>query len=114
MLSNQEEHYDNTGIRKAIVLTRYVNVIKNWIMYERTGEQRFIVVPTMGIMDFDYTDEQIKIMLGENERTSVNLKVSETYKNIFNTIKKYIENEKNELKDDNLKQEIEVLDILTE
>ena len=113
MFGNQEEHYDNTGIRKAIALTRYANVIKNWIMYERTGEQRFIILPTIGILDFDYTEEQIKVMLGRNERTSVNLKVSDTYKNLFNTIKQYIENEINELKDDNLKQEIEILDILT-
>ena len=112
-LGNQEEHYDNTGIRKAIVLTRYVNIIKNWIMYERTGEQRFIIIPAIGILDFDYTEDQIVVMLGRNERTSVKLKVSDTYKSIFNTIKQYILNENNELKDDSLKQEIEILDILT-
>ena len=108
-----EEHYDNTGIRKAIVLTRYANILKNWIMYERTGEQRFIIVPAIGILDFDYTEDQIVVMLGRNERTSVALKVSDTYKSIFNTIKQYILNENNELKDDSLKQEIEILDILT-
>ena len=52
-------------------------------------------------------------MLGRNERTSVKLKVSDTYKSIFNTIKQYILNENNELKDDNFKKEIEILDILT-
>ena len=110
---SQEEHYDNTGIRKAIVLTRYANVVKNWIMYERTGEQRFIIIPAIGILDFDYTEDQIVVMLGRNERTSVKLKVSDTYKSIFNTIKQYILNENNELKDDNFKKEIEILDILT-
>lgn len=113
IMAEQNEHYDNTGIRKAIVLTRYANTIKNWIMYERTGEQRFIIIPTIGIMDFDYTEDQIRLMLGENERTSVNLKVSDTYKNIFNTIKQYILNENNELKDENLKQEVEILEKLT-
>ena len=110
---SQEEHYDNTGIRKAIVLTRYANVVKNWIMYERTGEQRFIIIPAIGILDFDYTEDQIVVMLGRNERTSVKLKVSDTYKSAFNTIKQYILNENNELKDDNFKQEIEILDLLT-
>ena len=113
MFGNQVEHYDNTGIRKAIVLTRYANVIKNWIMFERTGEQRFIILPAIGILDFDYTEDQIIVMLGRNERTSVGLKVSDTYKNTFNTIKQYIQSENNELKDDKLKQEIEILDILT-
>ena len=113
IFAEQGEHYDNTGIRKAIVLTRYANILKNWIMYERTGEQRFIILPTIGIIDFDYTEDQIKVMLGINERTSVNLKVSDTYKNLFNIIKQYIQNENNELKDDNLKQEIEILEKLT-
>ena len=113
IMAEQNEHYDNTGIRKAIVLTRYANALKNWIMYERTGEQRFIILPTIGILDFDYTEEQIRVMLGRNERTSVNLKVSDTYKNTFNTIKQYILNENNELKDENLKQEIEILEKLT-
>ena len=113
IFAEQNEHYDNTGIRKAIVLTRYANTIKNWIMYERTGEQRFIIIPAVGIMDFDYTEEQIRLILGKNERTSVKLKVSDTYKNIFNTIKQYILNENNELKDETLKQEIEILEDLT-
>ena len=111
--AEQNEHYDNTGIRKAIVLTRYVNTLKNWIMYERTGEQRFIILPTIGIMDFEYTEDQIRIMLGRNERTSVSLKVSDTYKNIFNIIKQYMLSQNNELKDENLKQEIEILEKLT-
>ena len=113
VFAEQNEHYDNTGIRKAIVLTRYANTIKNWIMYERTGEQRFIILPTIGILDFEYTEDQIRVMLGRNERTSVNLKVSDTYKNIFNTIKQYILSQNNELKDENLKQEIEILEKLT-
>ena len=113
IFAEQNEHYDNTGIRKAIVLTRYANTLKNWIMYERIGEQRFIVLPTIGIMDFDYTEEQIRLMLGKNERTSVKLKVSDTYKNIFNTIKQYMLSQNNELKDENLKQEIEILEKLT-
>ena len=33
-----EEYYENSGIRKAIALTRYVNVLKNWILYERSEE----------------------------------------------------------------------------
>ena len=113
IFTEKDEHYDNTGIRKAILLTRYVNVIKNWIMYERTGEQRFIIIPTIGISDFDITQEQIRIMLGQNERTSVKLKVSVIYKKSFNTLKQYILKENNEIKDENLKQEINVLELLT-
>ena len=51
-------------------------------------------------------------MLGINERTSVNLKVSEKYKEVFSKLREYIIREKDEVKDDDLKQEIEILDKL--
>ena len=111
--AEQEEHYDNTGIRKAIVLTRYANAVKNWIMYERTKEPRFVILPDNGIMDFNYTEDEVRLMLGRNERTSVKLSVSDTYKNVFNTIKQYITNENEQIKDENLKQEIEILEKLS-
>ena len=111
--AEQEEHYDNTGIRKAIVLTRYANAVKNWIMYERTREPRFVILPDNGIMDFNYTEDEVHLMLGRNERTSVKLSVSDTYKNVFNTIKQYITNENEQIKDENLKQEIEILEKLS-
>ncbi|MBR0427700.1 MAG: VWA domain-containing protein [Clostridia bacterium] len=111
--AEQEEHYDNTGIRKAIALTRYANAIKNWIMYERTGEQRFVIIPAIGIKDFNDSEDEIHVMLGRNERTSVKLSVSDTYKNVFNTIKQYITSENEQIKDENLKQEIEILEKLS-
>ncbi len=111
-IDTQQEHYDNTGIRKAIVLTRYVNAIKNWIMYERTEEQRFIILPTVGIFDCDYTPEEVRVMLGENERTSVKLTVSQNYKEIFEQIKQYILEENSQIGDTTLEQEIKILDKL--
>ncbi len=29
------EHYDNSGIRKALLLTRYVNLVRQWLRAER-------------------------------------------------------------------------------
>lgn len=105
-----EEFYENTGIRKAVALTRYANTLKSWILYERSNkDERFYIGENIGVIDCDYTIEDIQIILGENERTSVKLTVSEEYKENFRKIKSYLENEKNELKDDNLKQEIELL-----
>ncbi|MGN1311226.1 MAG: VWA domain-containing protein [Clostridia bacterium] len=111
-LEDREEYYENTGIRKAILLTRYVNVLKNWILYERSEEEQFIISPYYGIEDCNYTTEEIYRILGENERTSVKLSVSEEYRNTFNTIKEYIEQENKYIKDSDLKQEIELLEKL--
>lgn len=112
--NENKEFYENTGIRKSIALVRYANTIKNWILYERidNNKDKFILNENCGIKDFDYTKEEIYKILGEHERTSVNLTVSEDYKNIFKTIKDYMENEMTEVNDKDLKQEIEILDKL--
>lgn len=107
------EFYENTGIRKGIALTRYANTLKSWILYERTNkDERFYIYEDVGIIDCDYVKEDVRKILGENERTSVKLAVSEEYKENFRKIKAYLENEKTELKDDDLKKEIDLLEEL--
>ena len=107
------ENYENTGIRKAIVLTRYTNLMKNWILYERAdNNMKFVIDNTTGITDCIYSKEEIYGVLGENERMSTDLSVSEEYKGLFKKFKEYLSNEMIEIGDDNLKQEVEVLDIL--
>ena len=108
-----EEYYDNTGIRKGIALTRYANLMKNWILYERGEENRtFVINNTTGIKDCDYIPEQIVVMLGENERSSVKLSVSDEYRKIFSNFKEYFKSEMNEIGDEDMKQEIDILDML--
>ena len=111
---NDNEFYANSGIRKSIALVRYANCLKDWILYERSNNsERFYINNEKGIIECSgYTKEDIKNILGENERTSTKLSVSGEYKNIFEKVKKYLENEKNEVKDDTLKQEIDLLQIL--
>lgn len=111
-LDKTEEYYENTGIRKAILLERYANTLKNWIMYERTQDSKYIIQPAIGIIDCNLTKDEVYTILGENERKSVTLKVSSKYKEIFSNLKKYIENENNNIKDKTLEQEIEVLNNL--
>lgn len=111
---NGEDFYENDGIRKAIVLSRYVNVLKDWIMYERTSDEIFICKGTSGIIEFECEEDwtQSLIKLGIHERQSEKLSVSNEYKEIFNQMKNYIEKENLEIKDDTLKQEIELLEEL--
>ena len=110
--NTNEEFYDNSGIRKAIVLTRYVNILKSWILFERTEDKKFMIGPSKGIVDLFYTEDEITQILGEHERISVKLKVSEEFKEILRNLKEYILKENKEIKDDTLKKEIEVLDML--
>ena len=108
----KEEFYDNSGIRKAIVLTRYANILKTWILYERSGDDKFMIRSKKGIIDLFYTVEEVSNILGEHERMSVKLKVSEEYKEILKNIKEYIQKENKEIMDKGLEKEIEILDEL--
>ena len=73
-----------------------------------------MIGPSKGIVDLFYTEDEITKILGEHERMSVKLKVSEEYKEILRNMKEYILKENKEIKDDTLKKEIEVLDMLIE
>ncbi len=110
--NNMEDYYENDGIRKAIVLSRYANVLKDWIMYERTNDRVFICYD--GIVEPKYEDyyPEVLYQLGIHERTSEKLTVSNEYKEIFTKMKEYIEKENLEIKDDTLKQELDILNIL--
>ena len=115
--SKTEEYYDNTGIRKGIVLARYVNLIKNWTEYERSEDDRFLITPIFGILDYpeeeknnDYDDYYYYGYYSENERTSVKLTVSNEYKEIFQIFKTYMESEIKEIGDNSLNQEIKILE----
>lgn len=112
--NSDEDYYDNLGIQKAIVLARYVNTIKNWIIYEKSNNQEFIISAETGISEFVYDEDYIKNVLGVNERTSTKLTVNENYKENFKVIKNYLEEENKELNDEYLENEIEILQTLIE
>ena len=111
--SPKEEYYDNTGIRKGIVLTRYTNLMKDWILYERSERKpMYLVKYETGIIDNDYSADEVRIILGENERTSTKLTVSDSYKELFRKFREYMGAEISAIGDDSMKQEVDILDIL--
>ncbi len=121
-----KEHYDNTGIRKAIALTRYANVMKDWILFERANyiekkdldiqvknKNKVLITNETGIVDCPYVEpEDVRILLGENERTSQSINVSDEYVDILMTLKNYLKNEIKEIGDEEMNQEVELLDLL--
>lgn len=110
---SEDETYANTGIRKAIALTRYANTMKNWVLYERSEEPRFLILPVNGIFDCEcQTVEEVRIALGEHERMSVKLSVSDEYKEIFNSLKTYLAAEIDAIGDETMEKEIELINKL--
>lgn len=106
------DYYENDGIRKGILLARYADLIKNWLIDEwryvpdlrpvmpiLISEKDGIIVPPI-----DYYD------LNEWERISSDLSVLPAYKRIFTHFKEYFEDEMAKIGDDNLKKELEILE----
>ena len=124
--NDKDEKYDNTGIRKAIVLTRYANLMKDWILYERMNsieneldvmikadKNKLLVTNETGITDCPYNNnEDIRKLLGQNERQSQKLNVSSEYAETLVKFKEYMKNEIKEIGDNDMNQEIEILDLL--
>ncbi len=100
------DFYQNNGVRKAILLTRYADLLKNWMIDERTatgkGEK---IVPsvtlTSGIV--------IPVELGEWERQSLPLTVSDPYPELFGRFRDYFQSEAQAIGDGALSQEDEIL-----
>jgi Ca-activated chloride channel family protein len=117
-----EDYYENTGIRKGILLARYADLMKNWIIDEREAYEDD---------DWDGDDDgwprriqpsityEIGIIcpppfppfyeLNEWERQSMDLVVSDHYKDLFDKFIDYFAEEMDEIGDESLEKELEIL-----
>ncbi len=107
--SKDPDYYQNSGIRKAILLSRYADLLKDWTLDERKALDTGVrVVPAVnserGIV--------VPVILGEWERQSQPLQVSEPYRKLFSVFGSYFTEEKAAIGDDTLQQEQDILDKL--
>ncbi|MCK5283425.1 MAG: VWA domain-containing protein [Nanoarchaeota archaeon] len=109
------DYYDNTGIRKGILLARYVNVIRNWIDDERDSyQQKKPIVPMITYEKGIVIPPDVETpILGRWERQSIPLQVSDEYKSIIGDFKDYFESESQAIGDDTLAQEVDIMEKLT-
>jgi Ca-activated chloride channel family protein len=109
--NNENEYYANTGIHKGVVLSRYVNVMKDWIVHEaELAPEAQIEIPIVR-----YTEEGIPIIeviaeLGRWERTSNRLTLSNEYYPVVSGLRDYLSEEINSIGDSSMEQEIEILE----
>jgi Ca-activated chloride channel family protein len=101
------EYFDNSGIRKGVLLARYADLVQNWLIDERehahwsapweprVNTEDGIIVPPTG--------------LGQWERTSLPLMVSSQYRSLFRDFSGYFSDEINEIGDNTLLQELQIL-----
>jgi len=103
--------YQNSGIRKAVLLSRYADLLKDWMIDERSAQEKGgKVVPSVTLANGII----IPVELGEWERQSMPLRVSEPYRELFSQFKDYFQREMQAVKDSNLQQEQVILQKLSE
>lgn len=108
------DYFENTGIRKGILLTRYADLMKNWVTDEREShEQKKPLEPSVNYEEGIILPKPAEPPLGKWERQSIPLRVSEHYKEIFREFSTYFEKEMNAIGDDTLNKELEIINKLS-
>jgi Ca-activated chloride channel family protein len=104
------EYFDNNGIRKGILLARYADLMKDWIIDEREHAQwsrpwdprinleSGIIIPLA--------------VSGQWERQSLPLTVSPPYRSIFKDFSLYFSSEMDKIGDLSLQQELQLMQLL--
>lgn len=105
----KDDFYQNSGIRKAVLLTRYADLLKNWMIDERkAAESGWKIIPSV-TLDSGIV---IPVELGEWERQSMPLTVSDPYRELFIRFADYFQKEMQAIADDTLGQEELILNKL--
>jgi len=105
------ESFENSGIRKGVLLARYADLLKNWTMDEREHVQ-YSSPWEPRVDDWVGIEVPPPTHLGQWERQSLPLVVSSPYREVFDEFRDYFKQEMNAIGDSSLKQELEILDKL--
>jgi Ca-activated chloride channel homolog len=113
--SKHTKSFDNNGIRKGVLLAKYADLMRHWILDERSAQAH---KPT----DYRRTPKEIGMFpprpvedynLGIWEQRSMELKVSNFYKGLFKDFARFFEKEALILKDRSLEKELKILRTLS-
>lgn len=115
MNDEQSDYYENSGIQKGVLLSRYAELMKTWVFDERSSlnDDRVIIEP------YFFYEEGLHVplyvytkSLGQWERQSSPLQVSDEYEKLIMEFNEYFYHEMKSIGDDSLEQEIKILNKL--
>jgi len=116
--SNGTYYYDNSGIEKAILVSDYVTIMKNWLIDTRAGcndDVKWMMEPTPAIMKrctLYPPKHPLYPVVPTWEKRSCKLKVSAGYKKLFQTFRKIYKSEMDKIGDESLNKELNILNTL--
>jgi Ca-activated chloride channel family protein len=104
------EQFDNSGVRKAVLLTRYAELLRDWSRAVRDGaggEESDEADDREGeVDDWQHGGER---ELSDWEQESVPLQVPGEYADLFEQFREHLHEEMDAIGDEDLEQEVEVL-----
>ena len=101
------EYFENTGVRKAVLLSRYADLLKTWLVAEQE--------PSLAPAEADGIEIPAEDPpLGEWEQQSQPLTVSERNADRIREFRAHFEREADAVGDDALDREAELLDTILE
>lgn len=112
--SHDSDYYENNGIWKGILLSRYAELMKAWILSERATMAEIHIEPMSFYEDGVFVPEYSHWNLGIWERVSLPLQVSGTYPLLISAFRDYFDAEATSIGDETLWQELNILDKLLE
>jgi len=124
----EPDYYENSGIHKGIVLSRYAEVMRAWVFYESIsglieglddyGKEEILGGHALRVPDYRdagiHPPDYVRVELGPWERQSVPLSVSSEYAEYFEELRAYLEDEMARLGDESMSQELEILERLAD
>jgi Ca-activated chloride channel family protein len=122
--NNDENYYENSGIQKAILLTRYASLLKTWIIETQEALAKVYSENPSSTSTPSQTTSSVNKQTGiptppqpRNLETwelkTTPLQVPSHYRQVFADFKVYYEEEMNDMDDDTLERELEILNILS-
>ncbi|MBU0976168.1 VWA domain-containing protein, partial [Patescibacteria group bacterium] len=110
--NEKADYYQNLGIRKGVLLSRYADLMKNWVIDEREAYSRKADVANPRVTEEIGISVPADVELGQWERQSIPLQVAAVYKDFIKKFEAYFKQEMNFLGDETLEQEVEVMEKL--
>ncbi len=118
--SEGSDYYENSGIRKGILLSRYAELMQTWIYNERAEYEKDSAQPIIGetrplsvfYEDGIHVPDYVGVSLGQWERQSIPLLVSSQNQELISEFAEYFKQEMSVISDDDLSQEISILEKL--
>lgn len=107
----RENYFENSGIRKATLLSRYANLLQAWAYDQRQAVSD--KSPTITPSEFKergiFLPDHVVMGLGKWERQSIPLQVSDEYRGLIQEFSKHFTKEAGAIQDPTLEQETKLM-----